>query len=108
MAVLPATAAVGGKKREGGARVVAEEKVGPRRIDLTVASPALGRTAKVRLLRRWPVLYLLHGCCVQRAPPPAGGRSGRRARPAVRAAGFRAQVRPRPLRMCDAEVQHPD
>ncbi|MFI5795016.1 alpha/beta hydrolase [Streptomyces sp. NPDC051677] len=76
MAVLPgtATAAVGGRGKEGGARVVAEERVGPRQIDLTVASPALGRTAKVRLLtpdgwnergksRRWPVLYLLHGCC---------------------------------------------
>ena len=41
--------------------------------DLTIASTALGRTASVRLLlptrfaaepdRRWPVLYLLHGCC---------------------------------------------
>ncbi|MFI7412843.1 alpha/beta hydrolase [Streptomyces sp. NPDC049627] len=76
MAVLPgtATAAVGSGGGAGGARVVAEEKVGPRLLDLTVASPALGRTAKVRLLtpdgwdersksRRWPVLFLLHGCC---------------------------------------------
>ncbi|MET9462579.1 alpha/beta hydrolase family protein [Streptomyces canus] len=76
MAALPgtATAAAGGKGRGGGARVVAQEKVGPHQIDLTVASPALGRTAKVRLLtpdgwnerrknQRWPVLYLLHGCC---------------------------------------------
>jgi S-formylglutathione hydrolase FrmB len=41
--------------------------------DLTIASPALGGTVKVRLLLpvrysarpqgRWPVLYLLHGCC---------------------------------------------
>jgi diacylglycerol O-acyltransferase / trehalose O-mycolyltransferase len=41
--------------------------------DLTIDSPALGRTAMVRLLlprhfttqpnRRWPVLWLLHGCC---------------------------------------------
>jgi diacylglycerol O-acyltransferase / trehalose O-mycolyltransferase len=41
--------------------------------DLSVASPALDRTVQVRLLlpvhysarpeRRWPVLYLLHGCC---------------------------------------------
>src|SRR5919197_418605 len=57
-----------------GARVVAERRVAPRIIDLTVRSPALGTTAKVRLLtpdgwaarargRRWPVLYLLHGCC---------------------------------------------
>ena len=55
-------------------RVVAEEQVGPRLVDLTVDSPALGRTAKVRLLtpdgwehrrpgKRWPVMYLLHGCC---------------------------------------------
>jgi S-formylglutathione hydrolase FrmB len=55
-----------------GARVVAEERVGPRLVDLTLDSPALGRTAKVRLLtpdgwserapgERWPVLYLLHG-----------------------------------------------
>jgi diacylglycerol O-acyltransferase / trehalose O-mycolyltransferase len=57
-----------------GARVVAEQQVGPHLVDLTVQSPALGRTAKVRLLtpdgwqqrrpgKRWPVLYLLHGCC---------------------------------------------
>lgn len=75
MAVLPGTAtAAVGDKGGGGARVVAEEKVGPRLLDLTVASPALGRTAKVRLLtpdgwnerrkhQRWPVLFLLHGCC---------------------------------------------
>jgi S-formylglutathione hydrolase FrmB len=41
--------------------------------DLTVDSPALGASVRVRLLlpasyaarpeRRWPVLYLLHGCC---------------------------------------------
>jgi diacylglycerol O-acyltransferase / trehalose O-mycolyltransferase len=54
-----------------GARVVAEELVGARLVDLTVQSPALGRTARVRLLTpdgwqqrrrgdRWPVLYLLH------------------------------------------------
>jgi diacylglycerol O-acyltransferase/trehalose O-mycolyltransferase len=57
-----------------GASVVAEEQVGPRLVDLTVQSPALGRTAKVRLLTpngweqrrrgdRWPVFYLPHGCC---------------------------------------------
>lgn len=55
------------------ASVVAERRVGPRLLDLTVRSPALGTTAMVRLLtpvgwtrdttRRWPVLYLLHGCC---------------------------------------------
>ena len=55
------------------ARVVATRTLGPRIRDLTVDSPALGRTATVRLLlprgfqaqpdRRWPVLWLLHGCC---------------------------------------------
>jgi len=57
-----------------GAYVVAQEQVGPHLVDLTIQSPALGRTAKVRLLTpngweqrrrgdRWPVFYLLHGCC---------------------------------------------
>src|SRR6185436_3362116 len=40
-------------------------------LDLTVRSPALGRTGKVRLMtpagyspdKSWPVLWLLHGCC---------------------------------------------
>jgi diacylglycerol O-acyltransferase/trehalose O-mycolyltransferase len=55
------------------ARIVAVQALGPRVRDLTVDSPALARTAKVRLLlprrfaaeprRRWPVLWLLHGCC---------------------------------------------
>jgi S-formylglutathione hydrolase FrmB len=55
-----------------GVRVTAEERVSGRLVDLTVDSPALGRSAKVRLLTpdgwrerrpgdRWPVLYLLHG-----------------------------------------------
>jgi diacylglycerol O-acyltransferase / trehalose O-mycolyltransferase len=53
--------------------VAATTVLSARMRDLTVASPALGGTAKVRLLlpahftaqpdRRWPVLYLLHGCC---------------------------------------------
>jgi S-formylglutathione hydrolase FrmB len=53
--------------------VVAQHQVAPRQLDLTVRSAALGRTAHVRLLtpvgwapsssKRWPVLYLLHGCC---------------------------------------------
>jgi diacylglycerol O-acyltransferase / trehalose O-mycolyltransferase len=57
----------------GGATVVVERRVASRIVDLTVRSPALGADAKVRLLtpdgwsagagRRWPVLYLLHGCC---------------------------------------------
>ena len=56
------------------ATVVAQRQVAPRIVDLTIMSPALGREAKVRLLtpdgwssrrraQRWPVLYLLHGCC---------------------------------------------
>jgi diacylglycerol O-acyltransferase / trehalose O-mycolyltransferase len=55
------------------ARTVATRTLGPRIRDLTIDSPALGRTAEVRLLlprrfqapadRRWPVLWLLHGCC---------------------------------------------
>jgi diacylglycerol O-acyltransferase/trehalose O-mycolyltransferase len=55
------------------ARVVATRTLGPRVRDLTIDSPALGRTAMVRLLlprhfqtqpnHRWPVLWLLHGCC---------------------------------------------
>jgi diacylglycerol O-acyltransferase/trehalose O-mycolyltransferase len=54
-------------------RVVDEQRVGPRLLDIEIRSPALGATVKVRLLtprdwapdapRRWPVLYLLHGCC---------------------------------------------
>jgi diacylglycerol O-acyltransferase/trehalose O-mycolyltransferase len=53
--------------------VVAQHRVAPRQVDLTVRSTALGRSAKLRLLtpagwtqsssKRWPVLYLLHGCC---------------------------------------------
>ena len=55
------------------AEVVAEHQLAPRQLDLMVRSEALGRIAQVRLLtpvgwaasaqRRWPVLYLLHGCC---------------------------------------------
>jgi S-formylglutathione hydrolase FrmB len=53
--------------------VLSERRVSDRVLDLTVDSAALGRPAQVRLLlpaghpgtpgRRWPVLYLLHGCC---------------------------------------------
>ncbi|MDI2125951.1 alpha/beta hydrolase [Yinghuangia seranimata] len=82
-ALLPASAAVAApsvspasrpgapKGPDHGARVVAEERLDARLLDLTIDSPALGRTAKVRLLlptrwdrephRDWPVLYLLHG-----------------------------------------------
>ncbi|MBE1530899.1 alpha/beta hydrolase [Actinomadura algeriensis] len=53
------------------ARVVEEEFVAHRTLDLTIESPAMGRREKVRLLvprgwskdahRRWPTLWLLHG-----------------------------------------------
>jgi diacylglycerol O-acyltransferase/trehalose O-mycolyltransferase len=53
--------------------VISETALSDRMHDLTISSPALGRAAWVRLLlperyaaepdRRWPVLYLLHGCC---------------------------------------------
>lgn len=52
------------------ARVIEEKRIGPRQLDLTISSPALAGTGKVRLLTpdgwaarrpgdRWPVLYLL-------------------------------------------------
>jgi len=69
----PGSGPVAGARADDGARVVAVSANGPRLRDLTVASPALGRTAMVRLLlprrfaaepaRRWPTLWLLHGCC---------------------------------------------
>lgn len=57
-----------------GAVVISETQVAERQVDLAVRSPALGETVNVRLLTpdgwedrnrgdRWPVLYLLHGCC---------------------------------------------
>ncbi|WP_290061473.1 alpha/beta hydrolase [Amycolatopsis solani] len=56
---------------DSGARVLAEQRLSPTMLDLTVDSPALAATAMVRLLhppdwtpgatRTWPVLYLLHG-----------------------------------------------
>jgi S-formylglutathione hydrolase FrmB len=71
---VPAVAAAQPAVRaDDGARVVAQTWVDSRTLDLTVDSPALGTTAKARLLvpagwtagthRSWPVLYLLHGCC---------------------------------------------
>jgi S-formylglutathione hydrolase FrmB len=66
----PGTGSAGGVAR---LRVVATMVLSARMRDLTVASPALGAAVKVRLLlpvhyrarpgARWPVLYLLHGCC---------------------------------------------
>ncbi|MBV8933642.1 MAG: esterase family protein [Kutzneria sp.] len=58
---------------DDGARVVNQTVVAPRMVDLAITSPALGSVQTVRLLlppdwdtrpaSRWPVLYLLHGCC---------------------------------------------
>src|SRR5437588_6821581 len=66
LAPVPASAA-------RGARIVGDKKLSPRLHELLVRSPAVGRDVKVRLLlptrfksrpdHKWPVLYLLHGCC---------------------------------------------
>ncbi|WP_113692130.1 alpha/beta hydrolase [Amycolatopsis albispora] len=57
----------------GRAVVLEERLVGDRMLELLVRSPALGADVGVRLLlpedygsnpgKRWPTLYLLHGCC---------------------------------------------
>ena len=54
-------------------QIVASKRLDERTEDLTIESPAVGDQVNVRLLlpatykseksRRWPVLYLLHGCC---------------------------------------------
>lgn len=71
--VSTASAEAGRVAADDGAHVVTQQLVAPRMLDLTVASPAMGRKVKARLLlprrwsrdtdRTWPVLYLLHGCC---------------------------------------------
>lgn len=58
---------------DDGARVIQENWIDARTVDLVISSPALGFAAPVRVLlprdwspdaeRTWPVLYLLHGCC---------------------------------------------
>jgi len=80
VAAVQFAAACGGSDNErsdtgpGRTFVSHEQRVGPRLIDLTIESRALGTTAMVRLMtpdgwspgrggRRWPVVYLLHGCC---------------------------------------------
>ena len=65
--VLPATA------ERAGAYVVSTHQLDDRLVELTVHSPAVGRDVGVRLLlppdyerkphKKWPTLYLLHGCC---------------------------------------------
>ena len=64
---LPAAAA------RAGAWVVRTQQLDDRLVELTVHSPAVGRDVGVRLLlppdyerlphRKWPTIYLLHGCC---------------------------------------------
>jgi S-formylglutathione hydrolase FrmB len=68
-------AARAAQRAPAGATVVGQTRAAADVVDLQVRSPALGRTASVRLVtprgwsqraetgRRWPVLYLLHGCC---------------------------------------------
>jgi S-formylglutathione hydrolase FrmB len=60
-------------KAPSAATVTRVIRISPRLRDLVVRSPALDAEVKIRLLlpvryeaqpnRRWPVLYLLHGCC---------------------------------------------
>ena len=54
-------------------RIVDTVQLGPRTVDLTISSPAVGPAVAVRALlptryavdptRTWPVLYLFHGFC---------------------------------------------
>lgn len=78
-AAVAVAAACGGSDHTGSSaggptRVVDQRRAGDRLIDLRIRSRALHRVATVRLMtptgwsaardgRRWPVLYLLHGCC---------------------------------------------
>ncbi|WP_219905440.1 alpha/beta hydrolase [Actinopolyspora mortivallis] len=58
---------------DNGARIAERRILGKRTMDLAIDSPSLGEHGMVRVLfpprwqqqpwRRWPVLYLLHGCC---------------------------------------------
>src|SRR5512133_1309197 len=60
-----------GVHADNGAKVVAQNVLDPRTVDITIDSTALGHTASVRILvpnrvashsgGAWPVLYLLHG-----------------------------------------------
>jgi S-formylglutathione hydrolase FrmB len=64
---LPATA------ERAGAYIVSAQQLDDRLVELTVHSPSVGRDVGVRLLlppdydrkphKKWPTLYLLHGCC---------------------------------------------
>jgi diacylglycerol O-acyltransferase / trehalose O-mycolyltransferase len=73
MLCLAAIAGCGGDRRvPDGPRIVSATASGDRVVDLVVRSGAMHRDVPVRLLlpqgfegttRRYPVLYLLHGCC---------------------------------------------
>ncbi|WP_157438513.1 alpha/beta hydrolase [Actinomadura latina] len=66
-----AQALAGPVKADDGARITAEKKVGTREVDITIASPALGKSVKTRILlpanwtrastATWPILYAFHG-----------------------------------------------
>jgi S-formylglutathione hydrolase FrmB len=67
----PAKTLAGPAKADDGARVTAETKIASREVDITISSPALGKSVKTRLLlppnwsrastATWPVLYAYHG-----------------------------------------------
>lgn len=69
----PQAAPPGTAAADDGAHVVAQKWIDARTLDLTIDSPAMAADEQVRLLlppdantrphERWPVLYLLHGCC---------------------------------------------
>jgi diacylglycerol O-acyltransferase/trehalose O-mycolyltransferase len=71
--VLVLTTALPATAERTGAWVVSRQQLDDRLVELTVHSPAVGRDVGVRLLlppdyqrqpaRKWPTLYLLHGCC---------------------------------------------
>jgi diacylglycerol O-acyltransferase / trehalose O-mycolyltransferase len=73
LTVLACASASSGRIASTDAEVAGIERVGKRQVDLTLSSSLVGREVRVRLLlprrfdreprRRWPVLYLLHGCC---------------------------------------------
>ncbi|KAB2353571.1 alpha/beta hydrolase [Actinomadura montaniterrae] len=58
-------------KADDGARITQETKVADHEVDVTISSPALGKSVKTRILlpkdwtrgaaRTWPVLYAFHG-----------------------------------------------
>jgi len=70
---VPALPAAAAAHADDGAHVTSVAHLDRRLVELTIDSPALGRAGHARVLlpsgyraaphRRWPVLYLLHGCC---------------------------------------------